>query len=458
VRQGEIIGRIDSPFYSPNNSLNLTGKYPIATLRDLSKRIIQPTEFIREYVEDSENAIPVLRAANVEDGYLNTTDVVFISKERLKSAKDSFIEAGDLLITRTGAKAGATCVVRPLDKQYVISSHSIRVIPNKEKVIPEYLELFLLSASGKSQVNRLLTGAAQKQLQLASIATVQIPLPPLDVQKSLVAEMESARATRQAKLAEADNLLKGIDEFVLKELDIKLPKEEKRNTFAVKLSKVKQGRQDVTYYKPYYERLVNTLNKSKFLKVSLEKISPDLVGGATPTRGDAELYAEDGIKFLRILNIGENEIVLEDLNYIKEAVHNGELKRSQLKENDVLMTITGRVGTSAVVSKDNLPANINQHIVRMRIIHQECLPEYLAIYLNSSIGKALSNRGVTGGTRIALDYEVIKKIQIPLPPKAIQEKIIKELYDLQSQARQLRQQAESQWQTAKEKFEKVLLG
>ncbi|MBL8092413.1 MAG: restriction endonuclease subunit S, partial [Anaerolineales bacterium] len=94
----------------------------------------------------------------------------------------------------------------------------------------------------------------------------------------------------------------------------------------------------------------------------------------------------------------------------------------------------------------------------MRITHQECLPEYLAIYLNSSIGKALSNRGVTGGTRIALDYEVIKKIQIPLPPQKVQEKIIKELHSLQSQARQLRQEAESQWQTAKEKFEKALLG
>jgi type I restriction enzyme S subunit len=149
---------------------------------------------------------------------------------------------------------------------------------------------------------------------------------------------------------------------------------------------------------------------------------------------------------------------LNNINYIKDSVHNGELRRSQLAAKDVLMTITGRVGTAAVVTEDDLPANINQHIVRMRIQREDCLPEYLSVYLNSSIGTALSNRGVTGGTRIALDYEVIRKIQIPLPSLEIQRTISAELSLRRAQARRLRQEAEHEWQSAKEKFEKALLG
>ena len=38
-----------------------------------------------------------------------------------------------------------------------------------------------------------------------------------------------------------------------------------------------------------------------------------------------------------------NEIDLSDVKYIKDSVHTGTLMRSQLIENDVLMTITGRV-------------------------------------------------------------------------------------------------------------------
>jgi restriction endonuclease S subunit len=134
------------------------------------------------------------------------------------------------------------------------------------------------------------------------------------------------------------------------------------------------------------------------------------------------------------------------------------LKRSQLKENDVLMTITGRVGNAAIVKNDVLPANINQHIVRLRIQSSDVRPEYLAIFLNSSLGLALSNRAVTGGTRIALDYGAIRAIQIPVSSTSIQDGIIAESRHRDELARQLRDQAESEWQAAKRDFETQLLG
>ena len=67
-------------------------------------------------------------------------------------------------------------------------------------------------------------------------------------------------------------------------------------------------------------------------------------------------------EFLRILNVEDGEILNKDLKYITGDVHGGQLKRSQLEEDDVLMTISGRVGSAAVVWDDHLPANINQHV------------------------------------------------------------------------------------------------
>ena len=92
-----------------------------------------------------------------------------------------------------------------------------------------------------------------------------------------------------------------------------------------------------------------------------------IAGGATPARSNTSLYAHDGVKFLRILNVDDGEIVESDLKHITDAVNEGELARSQLAVGDVLMTITGRVGSAAVVRKEHLPANINQHIARLRI-------------------------------------------------------------------------------------------
>ncbi len=135
-------------------------------------------------------------------------------------------------------------------------------------------------------------------------------------------------------------------------------------------------------------------------------------GGATPLRANEDQYTDSGIKFLRIQNITPIGFDFSDVKYITETVHNNLLKRSQLAKNDLLMTITGRIGTSAVVTESCLPANINQHIVRIRL-KQGINPNFVAAYLNSPIGLLLSNRSVTGTTRLALDYESIKKIPIP---------------------------------------------
>ena len=402
--------------------------------------------------------VPMLRMNNLQnDGWaLGDLKYIELTPEELNKYK---IVQGDILFNRTNSKElVGKCEVFKEEGDWVFASYLIRVRLDPSKALPEFVSAFLGTKAGRLQIDRVSRQIiGMSNVNAEELKALLIPFPSLNKQRDLVMDMESARAARQAKLSQADELLKGIDEFVLEQLGLKLPKEEKRATFAVRLNKVKQGRQDALYYAPYYEKLVSTLNKCKHPKVTLGEISPELIGGATPTRGDTELYAEDGIKFLRILNIAPNEIVLNGVNYIQDGVHSSELKRSQLSKNDVLMTITGRVGTSAVITEDILPANINQHIVRMRIQRESCLPEYLAVYLNTSIGIALSNRGVTGGTRIALDYEVIRKIQIPIPPIDTQKKIVSELQRRRAQARALREEAEREWQSAKEKFEKALL-
>lgn len=172
-----------------------------------------------------------------------------------------------------------------------------------------------------------------------------------------------------------------------------------------------RGRIDPTYNHPMYKQIVSRLENA-VTTIPFGNIIESISGGATPLRANDEQYCDSGIKFLRIQNITPLGFDFSDIKYITEIVHNNLLKRSQLQENDLLMTITGRIGTCAVVNKDCLPANINQHIVRIRL-KKGYDPYFVAAFLNSDIGLLLSNRGVTGTTRIALDYESIKQIPFP---------------------------------------------
>lgn len=407
-------------------------------------------------VPPSEDSVPFIRATNIKEGEILTDDLLYVSKVQDKAMEKCLVVAGEMILVRSGVNAG-DCAIVPDQLSQSYAAYDL-VLNFGKTVIPQYIAEFLDTSSGRAQLNVMRGRAAQPHLNAEEISSIIIPIPHPTIQQAFVSELQAARESRKHKLTQADALLASIDEFVLNELKIPSPQTDKRQLFAVRLNDLMRGRLDTNYHQPYFAHLTNALDQSPFPKVSVGALSPDIASGATPTRGDAELYANDGIKFLRIMNIAPNEIDLADIKYIKPNVHTKDLQRSQLQAQDVLMTITGRVGTATVVTSKILPANINQHIVRLRIQDNGCLPEYFALYLNTSFGNALTNRGVTGGTRIALDYEAVRRIQIPLPPIEIQRRIIQKMQERREQANKLRAQAEQEWQAAKKRFEEQLLG
>lgn len=181
---------------------------------------------------------------------------------------------------------------------------------------------------------------------------------------------------------------------------------------------------DANYFLPSLAETAAKLEHSRYPKLALGDLVAEIVGGATPKLEDRKQYAERGVRFLRILNIGDGEIVEDDMKHIAENVHSGLLNRSQLRAGDVLMSITGRVGNAAIVPESILPANINQHLVAMRLEDARCSNAFLVEWLNSPTGLALTNREVSGGSRVALDYVRIRSLRIPLPPLAKQRELV----------------------------------
>jgi restriction endonuclease S subunit len=219
-----------------------------------------------------------------------------------------------------------------------------------------------------------------------------------------------------------------------------------------------EGRIDPHYYRKEFVAKKAMLSSVRFHSYPLGKLITDISGGATPKLGEG-YYADDksGVPFLRVQNISESGLVLDDLKYIQREIHNTLLKRSQLKAYDLVFTITGRIGNVSVIPK-GFEGNINQHSVRFhlktKIDETQIVPEYIAIYLNSNLGNTLSVQGATGGTRPALDYGRVKSIQIPIPPPEIQNKII----DVMQSAYQSKRQKETEAQKLLDSIDDYLLG
>ena len=153
--------------------------------------------------------------------------------------------------------------------------------------------------------------------------------------------------------------------------------------------------------------------------------------GTTP-KGGKSCYLDSGINYLRVENIMDNgQIDTSDMVHIDEKIHNTELKRSILQEDDLLITIAGTLGKTAVVHKNNLPLNTNQAISFSRLINVNlCFVDFLRLIISSKIiqNRLLLKTKVTSIPNLTL--EIISDCLIPLPPLNEQKRIADKINQL----------------------------
>lgn len=459
VRRGELSRRAEVAFHHPRirerlllleNSLS-----SVKSLGSVIDDIRYGTGSPPQYLDESEETVPFVRATDIKDGEVNLGTLLHVSAEQPSRMLKCRLAGGELIIVRSGVNTG-DCAVIPASLANAFAGYDL-ILTVKPDTSAKFLSIFLDTRIGRLQLNAVRGRSAQPHINVDEVSALRVLLPPIAKQEELVAEMDAARAERQAKLAEADSLLASIDDFVLDALRIVPPQEETRRVFGIRRQDA-LDRMDTSFHQPRYGKLMDSLNAAPFAHHSLGDFLQSISSGATPHVSDSSLYADSGIKFIRILNVINGEIIDSDMKYITNAVHAGELARSQLSAGDVLMTITGRVGSAAVVLDEHLPANINQHIVRLRIDSERCMPEFLCQWLNSSVGLEFSNRYVSGGTRAALDYNAIRNIRVPLPPIADQKQIVADINSRRKESRRLRAESEVGWEAAKGRFEAWLLG
>jgi type I restriction enzyme S subunit len=154
-------------------------------------------------------------------------------------------------------------------------------------------------------------------------------------------------------------------------------------------------------------------------------ISKLVTKGTTP-RGGNVAYVDSGIVFLRAENIkGFDQLSLDSLKYVDEETHNDFLKRSILQSGDILITIAGTLGRTAVITKDVLPLNTNQAIAIVRPINVDFINiRYVVYALNAEqISKKLLHQEVAMAIP-NLSLENISDCVIPLPPIEEQNRIV----------------------------------
>lgn len=359
------------------------------------------------------------------------------------------LELNDLLFARSGT-VGKTYLHEDDSVPAIFAGYCIRFRFNISCALPRFVYWFTKTRIYELWVQATQRPAVQPNINKEEYKTLELPLPSdIATQQDLVAAMDAARASRRAKLAEADALLAGLDDFLLSTLGLTPPPKDERKVFAISANTV-SIRLDPYFYSP---ELTNNLRMliaanaqplGSLISFSDEVWKPARHDGATfryieiskvsPTTGEAQ---------------AEETLVTEAPSRARMMVRN----------QDIIVSLTRpHHGSIAQITPDLGGCVASTGFAVLRNISPNLDREYLWSVLRSRMCLKQMLQRASGGNYPAITEPELAKILIPVPSSDVQKTIAAEALRRREEARRLRAEAEAGWQAAKRWFEEQLLG
>lgn len=140
-------------------------------------------------------------------------------------------------------------------------------------------------------------------------------------------------------------------------------------------------------------------------------------------------YTENGIKFLRSLNVKPFSFDLSDVRYITKEFNN-KISKSILHTNDVVIVRTGIPGTAAVVPEELDGCNCSDLVI-VRPDTLKINPHFLCAFINSWGASQIKNVKV-GAVQKHFNVSSAQEMLVPFPKLEEQNMIADIIYNLNS--------------------------
>ena len=357
--------------------------------------------------------VPVIRGQNLGNRWVSG-DFVFVTPEKAESLNANIAKPGDIVFTQRGTLGQVCLVPQGLFDRYLISQSQMKLSVNPEIANPVFFYYVFSSSEQKNYIRQHAIQTGVPHTNLGILRNTPIPLPALSEQVAIAHilgtlddKIELNQRTNETLEAMARALFKSW--FV--DFDPVRAKAE--------------GRDD-GLPKPLANLFPDSFEESELGEIPkgwtiepLSEITTVITKGTTPTQSDTDTDDETdaGINYVRVNAINEDGAVLFDkLTKIPKSVHIGVLKRSVLQAGDVLYTIAGTIGRSAIVDESLLPANTNQAVAIVR--PKQTMPAaFLVMTMRAAAFREELHSNIVHAVQANLSLGVLSKARSVVPPK-----------------------------------------
>ena len=391
-----------------------------------------------------------LRAQDLCEGEITADDPIFVTQRYLATIARSHIKPGYLLFSIMASIGN--CAIVPSNFQTATANRAVGIlVPKSDDAILTKFMFYLLSTDlGTELYTRIKKGGLQQRTNLADVSLLEFPLPPKEIRSDLASAMDSARAKRRAKLAEADALLAGLDGYVLETLGLTLPPKDARMVFAIRRGTV-PTRFDPHFHLPAFAQVLRMLSTN----------GSEPLGGLIVFSKETWKSEQHESDTFRYIEIGSVNRETGEATAVETPVAEAPSRaRMVVADGDIIVSLTRpHHGSIAQITPDldGCVASTGFAVLR-GVDEQRVMRDYLWCILRTRMSLAQMLQRASGGNYPAITEPELAKVLIPVPKMDAQETIAIEARRRREEARRLRAEAEAGWQAAKRWFEEQLLG
>ncbi len=125
-------------------------------------------------------------------------------------------------------------------------------------------------------------------------------------------------------------------------------------------------------------------------------------------------YSSSGIRVIRISDVQKGKMSDKDMKFYPANTAD-EINKYLLREDDLVMSLTGNVGRVAMLSKTDLPAALNQRVACIRVNEEKTFTRYLFHFFDQLSFETEAMANATGGGQKNMSTKWLSSYKIPIP-------------------------------------------
>ena len=340
-------------------------------------------EDLHDVLDD--NSVTLLRANNIQDGKVDFEDVLYVDKSKVSQVQ--YLQKGDILVC---ASSGSKSIVGKaasidFDGEYTFGAFCKVVRPIPDMI--DYLGVYFQSQIYRDIISKAAMGANINNIRNEHIDNLEIP------EKT---SKEISSIIQRIKLLQ----------YII----------DRRNLELQKLDELVKAR--------FVEMFIDWDESKGWSQCTISDVSVAMRTGPFGSALHHDEFVDKGVFVLGIDNAVENKFSYNKMRYITEEKY-CQLKRYTVFPGDVIITIMGTVGRSAVIP-DGMPKAINtKHLACITVDKAKIDPYFLssAFQIHPDI-RAQLQKECKGAIMNGLNLTIIKGLSFKCPPLALQEEFV----------------------------------